>query len=294
MPPRYETLEDQVARAYLQFRAFDDNMNKHIWLRAVQDTNETLYFRLLQDHLEEMLPIIYTPTVGDACEHFSDIYRKARGLFIGYGDRHHLDDLLRCVTKRKVKTIVITDGERVLGLGDQGIGGMGIPVGKLSLYTACGGISPAYMLPIMIDVGTDNEELLEDPVYLGERHKRIRGPEYDAFMEQVLTALNRRWPGVLIQFEDFAQPNAMPLLERYRAFYDAERGVRVDSAIPEVREVAATAMTRVGGFAVDARDARRVTVVAVLDNLLKGAASQAMQNLNLALGLDEWTGMEHG
>ena len=219
LPPCYESLEEQVARAYHQFCSFDEPINKHIWLRALQDTNETLYFRLVNQHIEEMLPLIYTPTVGDACEHFSDIYRRARGLFISYRDRHHIDDLLRSVTKRKVKIIVVTDGERVLGLGDQGIGGMGIPIGKLSLYTACGGISPAYTLPVMVDVGTDNEDLLADPIYVGERHPRIRGEEYDAFMEMVLSGFERRWPGVVIQFEDFAQPNATPLLRRYREKY---------------------------------------------------------------------------
>ena len=216
LPPRFETMDEQVARAYQQFRAFDDAMNKHIWLRALQDTNETLYFRLVQQHIDEMLPIIYTPTVGEACEHFSDIYRRARGVFISYADRHRIDDLLHNVTKREIKVIVLTDGERVLGLGDQGIGGMGIPIGKLSLYTACGGISPAYTLPVTLDVGTDNEALLADPMYMGERHERIRGEAYDAFVEQVMRAFRRRWPRVLVQFEDFAQPNAMPILERYR------------------------------------------------------------------------------
>jgi malate dehydrogenase (oxaloacetate-decarboxylating) len=216
LPPRFETMEEQVARAYQQFRAFDDAMNKHIWLRALQDTNETLFFRLLQLHIEEMLPIIYTPTVGEACEHFSDIYRRARGLFISFGDRHRLDDLLHNVTKRDIKVIVVTDGERVLGLGDQGIGGMGIPIGKLSLYTACGGISPAYTLPVTLDVGTDNPELLADPMYMGSRHERIRGADYDAFVDQVMAAFRRRWPRVLVQFEDFAQPNAMPILNRWQ------------------------------------------------------------------------------
>lgn len=216
LPPCYESLQEQLARAYHQFCSFDEPINKHIWLRALQDTNETLYFKLINEHIEEMLPLIYTPTVGDACVHFSDIYRRARGLFISYQDRHQIDELLSSVTKRKVKIIVVTDGERVLGLGDQGIGGMGIPIGKLSLYTACGGISPAYALPVMIDVGTDNQDLLSDPIYVGERHQRIRGEEYDAFVELVLSGFERRWPGVLIQFEDFAQPNATPLLRRYR------------------------------------------------------------------------------
>ena len=216
LPPRYETIEEQVSRAYMQYKSFDTAINKHIYLRAIQDNNETLFYRLLQQHLEEMIPIIYTPTVGDACEQFSDIYRSARGLFISYQDRHQLDDVLRNATKRKVKVIVVTDGERVLGLGDQGIGGMGISIGKLSLYTACGGISPAYALPVMLDVGTNNEKLLNDPMYMGLRQKRVSQAEYDEFVDLFIQAVKRRWPDAIIQFEDFAQPNAMPLLQRYR------------------------------------------------------------------------------
>ena len=216
LPPRYETIDEQVERAYMQYRSFHTNINKHIYLRAIHDNNETLFYRLVQAHIAEMLPIIYTPTVGDACEQFSDIYRSSRGLFISYEDRDHLDDILRNATKNKVKVIVVTDGERILGLGDQGIGGMGIPIGKLSLYTACGGISPAYCLPVMLDVGTNNEKLLNDPMYMGRRHKRIGQAQYDEFVDMFIQALKRRWPHVMLQFEDFAQPNAMPLLERYR------------------------------------------------------------------------------
>ncbi|NSY32689.1 NAD-dependent malic enzyme [Pseudoalteromonas piscicida] len=216
LPPRYETIEEQVERCYQQYSSFSDNLNKHIYLRAIQDNNETLYYRLVRDHLEEMMPIIYTPTVGDACEKFSDIYRSSRGLFISYEDRYQIDDILRNATKGKVKVIVVTDGERILGLGDQGIGGMGIPIGKLALYTVCGGISPAYTLPVMLDVGTNNEKLLNDPMYMGARHPRINQAEYDEFLDLFIKAVKRRWPNVLLQFEDFAQPNAMPLLKRYR------------------------------------------------------------------------------
>ncbi len=216
LPPRYETIEEQAARAYMQYSSFEEPINKHIYLRVVQDNNETLFHRLLQNHLEDMLPIIYTPTVGDACERFSDIYRSARGLFISYSDRDQLDDVLRSATKKKVKVIVVTDGERVLGLGDQGIGGMGISIGKLSLYTACGGISPAYTLPVCLDVGTNNEKLLNDPYYMGNRHRRISGDEYYEFVDKFIQAVKRRWPEAMVQFEDFAQPNAMPLLKRYR------------------------------------------------------------------------------
>jgi malate dehydrogenase (oxaloacetate-decarboxylating) len=216
LPPRYETIDEQADRAYRQYSCFNTNINKHIYLRAIHDNNETLFFKLVQTHLAEMMPIIYTPTVGDACEQFSDIYRSSRGLFISYEDRYNIDDILRNATKNKVKVIVVTDGERILGLGDQGIGGMGIPIGKLSLYTACGGISPAYTLPVMLDVGTNNQKLLDDPMYMGSRHKRIDQDSYDEFLELFISAVKRRWPHVMLQFEDFAQPNAMPLLQRYR------------------------------------------------------------------------------
>lgn len=216
LPPRYETIEEQAARCYQQYLSFDTHINKHIYLRAIQDKNETLFYRLVQDHLEEMMPIIYTPTVGEACERFSDIYRSSRGLFISYEEREHMDDILHNATKRNVKVIVVTDGERILGLGDQGIGGMGIPIGKLTLYTVCGGISPAYTLPITLDVGTNNQKLLNDPMYMGARHPRISPEEYNRFVDDFIEAVKRRWPKVLIQFEDFAQPNAMPLLRRYR------------------------------------------------------------------------------
>lgn len=216
LPPAYESIDEQVERCYMQYSSFRTNLNKHIYLRAIHDKNETLFFKLVQAHLSEMMPIIYTPTVGDACEQFSDIYRSNRGLFVSYEDRHNLDDILRNATKGKVKVIVVTDGERILGLGDQGIGGMGIPIGKLSLYTACGGISPAYCLPITLDVGTNNEKLLNDPMYMGARHPRIKQAEYNEFVELFVQAVKRRWPHVLLQFEDFAQPNAMPLLNKYK------------------------------------------------------------------------------
>ncbi|OKY25914.1 MULTISPECIES: NAD-dependent malic enzyme [Thalassotalea] len=216
LPPSYETIDEQVERCYMQYSSFRTNLNKHIYLRAIHDKNETLFFKLVQAHLAEMMPIIYTPTVGDACEKFSDIYRSNRGLFISYEDRHDIDDILRNATKNKVKIIVVTDGERILGLGDQGIGGMGIPIGKLSLYTACGGISPAYCLPVMLDVGTNNEKLLNDPMYMGTRKPRIDQQAYDEFVDLFVQAVKRRWPHVMLQFEDFAQPNAMPLLNRYK------------------------------------------------------------------------------
>ncbi|MDX1800607.1 MAG: NAD-dependent malic enzyme [Marinobacter sp.] len=216
LPNNVETIREQAERAYKQYELCQTDLDRHVTLRAIQDDNETLFFHLLEDHLEEMLPIIYTPTVGEACEEFSNIYRNHRGLFVSYPDREHMDYLLRSATKDNVKVIVVTDGERILGLGDQGIGGMGIPIGKLSLYTACGGISPANTLPIVLDVGTNNQALLDDPMYMGWRHKRIGKQEYDDFVSAFMASVQRRWPKALVQFEDFAQNNAMRLLKQYR------------------------------------------------------------------------------
>lgn len=216
VPPRFETIAQQAERAYLQFQGFAEPINQHIYLRMVQDTNETLFYFLLNQHLEEMMPIIYTPTVGEACEKFSQIYRRARGLFISYPDEMQIESLLDNIQRDSIKVIVITDGSRILGLGDQGVGGMGIPIGKLSLYTACGGIDPAHTLPIMLDVGTDNPTLLNNPQYIGWQHPRIEAEKYDAFMERVITAIQKRWPKALLQFEDFEQRKALPLLQRYR------------------------------------------------------------------------------
>lgn len=216
LPKEVETIEAQTQRAYQQYQALNNDNDKHIYLRSIQDTNETLFYRLLDTHLSEMMPIIYTPTVGEACKNFSAIYRRARGLFISYPNRVHIDDMLQNATKQNVKVIVVTDGERILGLGDQGIGGMGIPIGKLSLYTACAGISPAYTLPVVLDVGTNNEKLQSDPLYMGWKHRRIADDKYDAFVDLFIQAIKRRWPNVLLQFEDFAQKNATRLLNRYR------------------------------------------------------------------------------
>jgi malate dehydrogenase (oxaloacetate-decarboxylating) len=216
LPYKIETIEEQKARAYQQFSSFESTIDKHIFLRNIQDTNETLYFRLIADHLTEMMPIIYTPTVGLACQQFSKIYRRKRGLFISYPDKDRIQDMLQNATKKNVKVIVVTDGERILGLGDQGIGGMGIPIGKLALYTACGGISPAHTLPITLDVGTNNDSLLSDPMYMGWRNQRISDENYYEFVEEFIQAVKLRWPKALVQFEDFAQNHATPLLKLYR------------------------------------------------------------------------------
>lgn len=216
IPHTVETIEEQLARVYQQFSYIEHDLDRHIFLRNIQDTNETLYMRLITENLEEMLPLIYTPTVGKACQLFSQIYRRKRGVFISYLEREKILDVLHNATKPNVKVIVITDSERILGLGDQGIGGMGIPIGKLSIYSACGGISPAYTLPITLDVGTNNQKLLNDPMYMGWRHERIKGDEYFKFVDQCLEAIQKRWPHAMIQFEDFAQANATPLLKKYQ------------------------------------------------------------------------------
>lgn len=216
LPNAIETIDDQLDRAYQQYRNFNSDINRHIYLRQIQDTNETLFYRLVTEHISEMMPIIYTPTVGLACERFSEIYRRQRGLFIAYPDRDHLDDILNNASRHNVKVIVVTDGERILGLGDQGIGGMGIPIGKLSLYTACGGISPENTLPVVLDVGTNNQQRIDDPMYLGWRHPRISGDEYYEFIDAFISAVKVHWPHALIQFEDFAQKTALPILERYK------------------------------------------------------------------------------
>ena len=216
LPAAVETLEQQVDRRYQAYQEQPTDVARHINLRALQDTNEMLFYRLVADHIEEMLPILYTPTVGLACQRFSEIYRRPRGLFISYPDRDRIREILHNRPRREVDVIVVTDGQRVLGLGDQGIGGMGIPIGKLALYVALGGINPARTLPVLLDVGTDNAELLDDPMYLGWRHPRIRGSGYDNFVDRFVRAVRAELPDVLLQWEDFATPNALPILERYR------------------------------------------------------------------------------
>ena len=216
LPPVIETLEQQALRAYEAFSRYGDDLARHIYLRALQDVNEVLFYKLVVDHVEEMLPIVYTPTVGLACQQFSHIYRRSRGLFLSYPHRDRLAQILRNRPRREVDAIVVTDGERILGLGDQGAGGLGIPIGKLSLYSAIGGIHPARTLPIVLDVGTNNRERLDDPEYIGWRHERIDGEDYFEFIERFVEAVEQELPGTLLQWEDFATPHARPILERYR------------------------------------------------------------------------------
>jgi malate dehydrogenase (oxaloacetate-decarboxylating) len=216
LPPVVETLDQQTSRAYEAFGRYGDDLSRHIYLRALQDRNEVLFYRLVLDHIEEMLPIVYTPTVGLACQQFSHIYRRSRGLFLSYPQADRLGEIIRNRPRHDVDAIVVTDGERILGLGDQGAGGLGIPIGKLSLYTAIGGIDPARTLPIVLDVGTDNKERLDDPEYVGWRHERVTGDAYFEFVDRFVQAIEQELPRVLLQWEDFATPHARPILERYR------------------------------------------------------------------------------
>ncbi|VTZ28500.1 malate dehydrogenase, (decarboxylating, NAD-requiring) (malic enzyme) [Methylocella tundrae] len=216
LPPHVGVLDEQVARRLKVLRAFETDFERYAFLRDLQDTNETLFYALLVRNLEEMLPLVYTPTVGEGCQRFSEIWRKPRGVFLSYANKHRIREILSNPRFDQVRVIVVSDGERILGLGDQGAGGMGIPIGKLSLYTGCAGIHPDMTLPILLDVGTNNKERLADPLYVGWRHERVTGAEYDDFVEAFVEAVADRWPDVLLQWEDFAGSNASRLLLRYR------------------------------------------------------------------------------
>ena len=216
LPPHVTPLDMQAQRRLAAFRGLSHDLEKYVFLRGLQDTNETLFYAVLTQNIEEMMPIVYTPTVGLGCQLFSHIFRKPRGLFLSMPHRDAIRRILGHPRFDGVEAIVVSDGERILGLGDQGAGGMGIPIGKLSLYTACAGIYPDLTLPILLDVGTNNQERLADPLYVGWRHERVRGEDYDAFIEDFVSAVAARWPDVLLQWEDFAGANAARLLERYR------------------------------------------------------------------------------
>ena len=216
LPPRLLTLDQQIDRALAQFRAKTSDLEKYIFLTSLQQRNETQFFRLLIGHLEETMPIIYTPTVGQACLEYGSIFRHPRGLWISIEDRGRIESILRNWPNRGARMIVVTDGERILGLGDLGAYGMGIPIGKLALDGACGGVHPYYCLPIPLDVGTDNQKFLDDPMYIGLPRRRARGEEYDAFVDEFVAAAQKVFPGCLIQFEDFANHNAFHLLEKWQ------------------------------------------------------------------------------
>lgn len=215
LPPAVLSIHQQLERVYQSFLRKETPLERYIYLIALQDRDETLFYRLLHEHIEELMPIVYTPVVGEACENFSHIYRRPRGLFISYDQRGRIEQILRNISHQP-SVIVVTDGERILGLGDQGVGGIGIPIGKLSLYTACAGIAPERTLPIVLDVGTDNEALLNDPLYLGLRHRRVRGAEYQDFIDRFVSAVIRVYPGAVLQWEDFLKENAINQLARFR------------------------------------------------------------------------------
>jgi malate dehydrogenase (oxaloacetate-decarboxylating) len=216
LPPRVGTIEEQLERRKQSLNNQQSNFAKYAVMRDLQDTNETLFYALITRNIEELLPIVYTPTVGEGCQRFSEIWHKPRGLFLSYPNKARMRQILGAARYARVRCIVVSDGERILGLGDQGAGGMGIPIGKMALYTALGSIHPECCLPVLLDVGTDNEDRLRDPIYVGWRNKRIRGQEYDDFVETFVSSVKQRWPHVLLQWEDFAGSNAARLLERYR------------------------------------------------------------------------------
>jgi malate dehydrogenase (oxaloacetate-decarboxylating) len=216
LPPHVGTLESQSERRKRVLDCHPTAFDKYASMRDLQDNNETLFYSLIAQHTEELLPVVYTPAVGEGCQRFSEIWRKPRGVFLSYPDKDRIGQILSSPRYDAVRCIVVSDGERILGLGDQGTGGMGIPIGKMALYTALGGIPPEHCLPVLLDVGTDNQKLLGDPIYIGWEHERVRGQEYDDFVEAFVTAVERRWPHILLQWEDFAGTNASRLLERYR------------------------------------------------------------------------------
>jgi malate dehydrogenase (oxaloacetate-decarboxylating) len=216
LPPAVCTMKQQLLRTYESFQAKSSNLEKFIYLTSLHDRNETLFYRLVLEHIDEMMPIVYTPVVGEACQRFSHIYRRARGLYVAYEQRDRIEEILQNAEIDNPSVIVVTDGERILGLGDQGAGGMGIPVGKLCLYTLCAGVSPYSTLPITLDVGTNNAERLADPLYLGMRHERVRGPAYQEFVDAFVAAVMKVFPEVVLQWEDFLKENALHQLARFR------------------------------------------------------------------------------
>ncbi len=231
LPQRIETLEEQVTRAYKQFKKYDSLIQKHIFLNDLHDKNEVLFYRLVFDNLVEMLPIVYTPVVAESVKQYNEEFRQPRGLYIAYPDRNNIRKILQNRTHPNVSVVVVTDGERVLGIGDQGVGAINISIAKLMLYSMCGGVNPYHALPIVLDLGTNNEQLLSDPLYLGWRHRRIDGQEYDDFIDEFVQIFKQEMAGTFLHWEDFGRNNARKILEKYRhqltTFNDDMQGTSV-------------------------------------------------------------------
>ncbi|HEV8114581.1 MAG TPA: NAD-dependent malic enzyme [Planctomycetota bacterium] len=276
LPPQICSMAEQLARAYENNRSNPTPLARYVHMATLQDRNEVLFYRLALEHIDEMMPILYTPTVGEACQRFSHIYRQARGLFVDWNHRGRIADVLRNQHLHDASVIVVTDGERILGLGDQGVGGMGIPIGKLALYTLCAGLPPETTLPVMLDVGTDNEELLRDPMYIGLRRRRARGAEYQSFIDEFVAAVAEVFPGAVLQWEDFLKQNALTQLERFRD--------RLPSFNDDIQGTAA--VTLAGLLA-----ALRMTAGKLADQRLlfggAGASAQGIASLFVAALMDE-------
>ena len=216
LPPRVHTPAEQELRVLNNIREKPTDLERYLYLVSLQDRNETLFYRVVMNHLEEMMPLIYTPTVGKACQEFQHIFRQPRGFYISLQDKGHVREIMQNWPHKDARIMVVTDGERILGLGDLGADGMGIPIGKLALYTACAGIHPTHCMPVMLDVGTNNEALLNDPLYNGLERRRERGEAYDELVDEFITAATEVFPGILIQLEDFGNTNAFRFLAHYR------------------------------------------------------------------------------